>query len=528
MFRRKQKDGSPGSSPQPSMEARKSSSSAYDTSLAPSLDQRVRILSHPNQFPVYYDQGPSLGVGAFAKVFLGRHKATSAGYAIKKIDRAKMIWGERDALADEVNSLMAVRHGPYIVQLYEVYEEKHYCYLVTELMKGGELFERILEQKVLTEADARVCTTCILKALEYMHENRVAHRDLKPENLLLIEKDGLELKLADFGFAKKVKVHNGLRTLCGTPGYLAPEILERWPAYDTKCDLWSVGVILFLMLGGYLPFEDDDEDKVFERTRNGEYDFHPAYWKPISQPAKNLITKFLTINPNRRYSATEALKHEWFKMKPEETMPDVKAKVKAASRSQQKENTAPKTKKAIAAAPTDPHKMQKLNEDFAGYLERSKDTDKSRLVSQAAQSKKSTKRFEEDSKSGKPFATFYEVGDLLGEGGYASVFRATHKKTKFVYAVKDVQTGSLEKNSKNALRDEIAALKLLRSGPHIIRLIDVFEEPSRTYMIMEEMKGGDLLTRITEKEVYTEREARKTCKILFQAMDYIHKKKGRP
>lgn len=121
----------------------------------------------------------------------------------------------------------------------------------------------------------------------------------------------MPVKLADFGFAKSVGKKNGCRTLCGTPGYLAPEILERWPAYDVKCDVWSVGVILFLLLGGYLPFDDDDEDKVFDRTRNGQYDFRPQFWRNISSGAKDLVSRCLTINPNKRLDATQALNHEW-------------------------------------------------------------------------------------------------------------------------------------------------------------------------------------------------------------------------
>jgi serine/threonine protein kinase len=126
------------------------------------------------------------------------------------------------------------------------------------------------------------------------------------------------VKLADFGFAKHVPQTNGCRTLCGTPGYLAPEILERWPAYDTKCDIWSVGVILFLLLGGYLPFDDEDRDKVFDRTRNGQYDFRPRFWSKVSMGAKDLVSQCLTIHPGKRVSATEALKHDWMDVEEEE------------------------------------------------------------------------------------------------------------------------------------------------------------------------------------------------------------------
>ena len=191
-----------------------------------------------------------------------------------------------------------------------------------------------------------------------MHERRVAHRDLKPENLLLTNDVDTTVKLADFGFARRVKQMNGLRTLCGTPGYLAPEILERFPAYDVKCDLWSVGVILYLLLVGYLPFEDEDEDKVFEKTRNGQYDFHPTYWKTVSTEAKTLVTKLLTVNPAKRWSATEALQADWMMRKDggEKTSLNInklKEKVKQAP-----------------AGETNGDRVKNLNENFAGYFER--------------------------------------------------------------------------------------------------------------------------------------------------------------
>jgi serine/threonine protein kinase len=488
----------------------------YDVTVEPSLRQPVRIVMHPQEFGNLYSVKEEIGLGAFAKVYRIVHLNSQEEYAIKKIDREKMVWGDRDALQDEVNSLMIVREGPNIVQLYEVYEEDVYCYLITELCRGGELFDRILEKREFTEKEARECSRSILAGLEYMHERRVAHRDLKPENLLLTNDVDTTVKLADFGFARRVKETNGLRTLCGTPGYLAPEILERYPAYDVKCDLWSVGVILYLLLVGYLPFEDEDEDKVFEKTRNGQYDFHPTYWGTVSMEAKTLATKLLTVNPAKRWSAAEALQADWMLSKK-----DPLGEKKSTIVNKLKE-------KVKQGAAVEQDRVKNLNENFAGYLERSKDTQaqQSRMTSDKA-ARRPTRRFEEDSKCGKPFREFYELGDILGEGGYACVYRALHKRSKDTYAVKDVNTSTLEKSNKSALQDEIAAMKILRGGPYIIRLFDVFEEPSNTYMIMEEMKGGDLLTRISDKEVYTEREARKTCMVLFEAMDYIHKKKSK-
>ena len=128
----------------------------------------------------------------------------------------------------------------------------------------------------------------------------------------------LPVKLADFGFSKYVPGRNGLRTFCGTPWYMAPEILERWPAYDTQCDMWSFGGILFYLLCGDLPFYDEDVEKVFDQTRNGLYDFRPHVWRNVSSGAKDMVSQCLTINPGKRVSAAEALKHEWMDVDEEE------------------------------------------------------------------------------------------------------------------------------------------------------------------------------------------------------------------
>jgi serine/threonine protein kinase len=486
----------------------------YDARVPPSLAQKVLVSD--DDVGQQYDRGHQLGLGAFAKVFLGTHRLSGKEYAIKKIDRAKMHWGDRNALEDEINNLIAVREGPNIVQLYEVYEEKTHCYLVMELMRGGELFDVILDRKIFQENETRSISWCLLQGLAYMHERRVAHRDLKPENLLLAKPDDTRsLKIADFGFAKHVVADNGCRTLCGTPGYLAPEILERWPAYDTKCDMWSVGVIIFLLLGGYLPFEDEDEDKVFEKTRNGQYFFHPAYWKNVSKIGKNFVTKFLTINPKKRHTADDALKNEWMEIDIEDKPDDAKENLILAKS---------KLKAAVNAVKAS-NRLQLLNDNFADYLAKEENCTTKRVKGDKPKEKAQKNKWIEHSLTGRPCQDFYEFGDILGEGGYAKVYRATHKTTGDIYAVKDIDTSVLERNSKTALKHEIAALKLLRGGPYIIRLFDVFEAPNNTYMVMEECKGGDLLDRVTEKEFYTEREARMTCNVLFKAMDYIHKMK---
>ena len=293
----------------------------YEFESVPNSDTEVKSVVSKN-FDDVYQRGRRLGLGAFAVVFIGTHRPTGAEYAVKQIDRSTMFWGDRDALQDEIVNLKMARAGPNIVQLYEVYEEKAFCYLIMEVMEGGELLECIIEKKTtFTEKEARSAVRCVLRALAYLHSNRVAHRDIKPENLLLsdpYQKDLNSVKLADFSFARQVQKRNDCRTLCGTPGYLSPEMLEKFPAYDVKCDVWSVGCLLFLLLGGFLPFDDEDDEVVFDLTRQGRFEFRPEFWNSVSQSAKDLVTKMLTVNPKKRISASRALQSHWIEHGDEE------------------------------------------------------------------------------------------------------------------------------------------------------------------------------------------------------------------
>jgi len=496
-----------------------------DLSELPSSDTRVKsVLS--KKFDDVYQRGRKLGLGAFAVVFIGTHRPTGAEYAVKQIDRSTMMWGDRDALQDEIDNLKMARAGPNIVQLYEVYEEKAFCYLVMEVMEGGNFLERIIEKKqTFTEKEARSVVRCVLRALAYLHDNRVAHRDIKPENLLLSDpyhKDLNSVKLADFSFARKVRRRNECRTLCGTPGYLSPEMLEQFPAYDVKCDVWSVGCLLFLLLGGYLPFEDEDDEVLFDLTLAGRFEFRPEFWNSVSQSAKDLVTKMLTLSPRKRISASKALQSHWIEHGDDAFEERQKSIKNIANLLEGKRKLKTVINTIITA-----NRVNKLNNDFKEYIEKRKEENLANKLAESQKPKRTGKAGDlaEDSLTGKPFEDFYEIGEELGEGGYAFVYRCHHKVTEKVYAVKEVIISKMESGGESTLKDEIAALKLLRGGAHIIRLFDVFYEGDHCFMIMEEMKGGDLLSRICDKEVYTEREARGVCKILFEAVLYCHQKK---
>lgn len=243
----------------------------------------------------------------------GYHRSNSAlSYAVKCVNRKKLSEEDEAALLDEVDILMEMKHL-HIIRLYDFFSEPSTYYLVMEQMSGGELFDRIVAKAYYNEKEARDTCKILIEAVGYMHQNHVAHRDLKPENLLLQSKDDdSAVKIADFGFAKKVYEESSLTTQCGTPGYVAPEILEGTP-YDQRADMWSVGVILYILLGGYPPFIESTQRDLFRKIRRGEYEFHEEYWGTVSAEAKELISSLLTVKVDKRLDAVQALQNSWIK-----------------------------------------------------------------------------------------------------------------------------------------------------------------------------------------------------------------------
>lgn len=184
-----------------------------------------------------------------------------------------------------------------------------------EYCSGGELFEKLTEKNssVFSEAQAAEILQKLLHAINHCHSNNIAHRDLKPENIMYSKKgDDAEIKIIDFGLSKKTKTKKSkLATMVGTPYYVAPEVLEGF--YSFECDLWSIGVIMYILLSGYLPFSGNTRAEVFERVKSADYNFNQKEWDNVSQNAKDLITEMLTTNRKNRITASAALKHSWFK-----------------------------------------------------------------------------------------------------------------------------------------------------------------------------------------------------------------------
>jgi len=250
-----------------------------------------------------------LGTGAFSQVRLAESKERPGDlYAIKVIDK-KALKGKEDSLENEIKVLRRLDH-PNVVKLLEAYESKSYVYLVMELVTGGELFDRIVEKGSYTEKDAADLIKQVMSAVHYMHESGVVHRDLKPENLLYHSPDeDSKIMISDFGLSK-MEDSGIMATACGTPGYVAPEVLAQKP-YGKEVDVWSIGVISYILLCGYPPFYDENDANLFAQILKGEFEFDSPYWDDISQDAKEFIRKLMCVDVEKRLSCDEALSHPW-------------------------------------------------------------------------------------------------------------------------------------------------------------------------------------------------------------------------
>ncbi|XP_039624136.1 calcium/calmodulin-dependent protein kinase type II subunit gamma isoform X6 [Polypterus senegalus] len=263
------------------------------------------------RFTDEYQLYEELGKGAFSVVRRCVKKSTGQEYAAKIINTKKLSARDHQKLEREARICRLLKH-PNIVRLHDSISEEGFHYLVFDLVTGGELFEDIVAREYYSEADASHCIHQILESVNHIHQHDIVHRDLKPENLLLASKlKGAAVKLADFGLAIEVQgEQQAWFGFAGTPGYLSPEVLRKDP-YGKPVDIWACGVILYILLVGYPPFWDEDQHKLYQQIKAGAYDFPSPEWDTVTPEAKNLINQMLTINPAKRITADQALKHPW-------------------------------------------------------------------------------------------------------------------------------------------------------------------------------------------------------------------------
>ncbi|XP_055492801.1 serine/threonine-protein kinase DCLK1a isoform X1 [Leucoraja erinacea] len=302
------------------------------------------VFQVPTSIAERYKVGRTIGDGNFAIVKDCIERSTSREYALKIINKSKCR-GKEHMIQNEVSILRRVKH-PNIVLLIEEMDTPNELYLVMELVKGGDLFDAIASTNKYTERDASGMLYNLASAIKYLHSLNIVHRDIKPENLLVYEhQDGSKsLKLGDFGLA--TVVDGPLYTVCGTPTYVAPEIIAE-TGYGLKVDIWAAGVITYILLCGFPPFrgQSNDQEVLFDQILMGHQEFPSPYWENISDSAKDLITMMLQVDIEQRYSAQQLLDHPWVN---DDGLPENEYQLSVAGKLQKHFNTGPKPNNTMA------------------------------------------------------------------------------------------------------------------------------------------------------------------------------------
>jgi len=275
------------------------------------------IASDTLQIQDIYDVGELLGSGVAGEVHAAVHRETLQKVAIKSISKKKFLVNERSVTTtrreiDIMKKLSSVdtRDHPHIVDLYAVIETSEHVYIVMELVEGGELFDHVVDLGAYTEPMAVDVMRKLVRTLGFLHSQGIVHRDLKPENILCKKGSDTDIKITDFGLSNVMSTSNVLRSKCGTPVYMAPEMLQNRP-YNESVDIWAAGILLYIILSGTLPFYADNPDDFLELVLNSKFSFPESEWAAISEPAKDLIRKILVPDPKRRLTSRQILAHPW-------------------------------------------------------------------------------------------------------------------------------------------------------------------------------------------------------------------------
>ncbi|KAI1083242.1 checkpoint kinase 2-like protein [Whalleya microplaca] len=291
------------------------------------MDKARYIFRYPRSrstsaFLQQYTLRERLGKGHFAEVFLCVEKSTGQRYAVKVFTKRPEVDdpAKTEGLQQEIAVLMSVSH-PNVLCLKDTFNEKNAVYMVLELAPEGELFNHIVMKQKLTEDETRKLFIQLFQGMKYLHDRNIVHRDIKPENILLVDKEA-HVKLADFGLAKIIGEESFTTTLCGTPSYVAPEILAegRHRKYTKAVDVWSLGVVLYICLCGFPPFSDELYSRDFPYTlpqqiKSGRFDYPSPYWDSVGDPALDLIDKMLVVEPEKRFTIDQCLSHPWLTQK---------------------------------------------------------------------------------------------------------------------------------------------------------------------------------------------------------------------
>jgi serine/threonine protein kinase len=482
-----------------------------------------------SKFEDHYELHQKLAEGSFGMVFVTTHRTTGNEFAVKVIHRKKLSKSDSDNVGKEVSILKDCRDVRNIVRLVDYFESPECFYLVQIFAPGGDVFDRLASRTSYNEKVARDLAYNLFDTMKLLHDRRICHRDLKPENLLLKSLvDDAEILVADFGFAAYVP-SDGLKTRCGTPAFVAPEVLLADGRYDERCDMWSVGCLLYMLIGGYPPFQAPNHRALFRRIRGADFCFHDQYWKGVSISAKQLIASLLTTDPKFRCTASMALeKSGWLKMSPKRLEESDLTASLAEIRSFKARAS---FKGAVHTVMWSVRQKFKVS-DQTGFAKQVTDWNRIDEEAMAEVRSKNNNGEGELTTTTRPtlkFADVYELQGQLYQGRSSTIWdclRRHQNSTTESCAVKIVER-NLEtqpgRNVVDTLLHEVAVLNSL-DNRHILKIIDFFDEPDEYYLVMEKMDGGDVFDRILKKKKYTEKDAQGLARFLLEAVAYLHER----
>lgn len=271
-----------------------------------------KIIFNSDSVGKHYKVMGKIGAGSFGKVYKAQHLLSKKIRAIKVVKKSMLKYQDGNkAFLKEIEMLVSLDH-PNIIRVYEYFEDEENYYVVEEFAEGGELYEQLYKLQSFNEKDGAKIMRQLLSAMIYLHENNICHRDLKPENILIESSTSLNIKIIDFGTANYCSEDKDLTQKVGTPYYIAPEVINK--KYDKRCDIWSCGIIMYILLSGYPPYDGDDDETIMKNILKEEFDFKSEEWQDISNEAMELISKMLVKDPSKRISAQDAINHTWFKL----------------------------------------------------------------------------------------------------------------------------------------------------------------------------------------------------------------------
>lgn len=483
----------------------------FDSDSAPRFEDRYKL-------------GKKLSTGCFGVVHVAANKETGEEFAVKVISRANLERKDTKSVEREVKILEDCQNVKNIVQLIEVFRSPSHYHVVQVYAKGGDVFQRIAQRTSYTESLARSLASQLLEAVEVLHARNIVHRDLKPENLLLRDSmDDTAILVADFGFASYVNQRDKLTTKCGTPAFVAPEILARNCRYDERVDLWSVGCLLYMLIGGYPPFQGRTHADLFRKIRGADFVFHDKYWKNVSKNAKQLIASLLTVDPEYRCTARQALQTcSWLEMEEKLLMKhDLAESLGEIKKFHAGRTLRVMNRQAKSAKSTGDLDITESSTEY--------DSDKEGTDADLNKSEHGIQRENSDSVLVQPKQSFhilYELSGLLHEGQGFKLFECVHRQTREVFAVKTIHRDSQAASKRTVAESVLHEVAILDSVEHknIEKIHEVFEDDDNFYLVVERTTGADVFSRVVQMKKYGEVDARRLARRLLGAVEAIHRR----